>query len=94
MNLNNNLNQHHHLYVLDVKQHSVIYLIQVLCAQNVVQKFVNNVDLCMMLMIMDGYVNCAVNKCKFKRNMDKKKEYSDAGNRTRASCVKGRNPNH
>jgi len=42
--LNNNQQQHHHQYVLDVTHHSVLYLIQVMRVQNVVQKFVNNVD--------------------------------------------------
>src|SRR4051812_24818649 len=69
-NLNNNHNQHQHQYVLDVKDHLVIYLIQVMCVQNVQQKFVNNVDLCIMLMIMVGYVNYVANKCKF--NLKKK----------------------
>ena len=49
---------------------------------------------------MDGCVNCVVNRCKrffaeeLQMNEREKKGISDAGNRTRASCVKGRNPNH
>jgi ethanolamine utilization protein EutA (predicted chaperonin) len=62
--LKNNHNQHHHHYVLDVEHHLVLYLIQVMHVQNVLQKFVNNVDLCIMLMIIVGYVNYVANRCK------------------------------
>jgi hypothetical protein len=74
MNLNNDLNRHQHQNVLDVKHHSVSYLIQVINVPNVVQKFVSNVDLCIMIVIMDGYVNCVVNKCKLKMNICEKEE--------------------
>ncbi len=64
--LNNNLKRqhHHHQYVHDVKHHSVTYLIPVMRVQSVQQKFVNNVDWCIMLMIMVGYANYVANRCK------------------------------